>query len=60
MAQITAGRKSFFKPTPSGIMFWTDVYLAMAGQFIGWIKTTELVSHHSGDIVSEILGQSLM
>lgn len=57
---ITAGRRSFFKPTPAGIMFWTDVYMAVAGQFIGWIKNTELVSHHVGDVTSEILGQSLM
>jgi hypothetical protein len=54
------GRKSFFKPTPAGIMFWSDVYMAMAGQFIGWIKTTDLVSHRFGDVSSEILGQTLM
>lgn len=54
------GRKSFFKPTPASIMFWSDVYMAVAGQFIGWIKTTELVSHRVGDVSSELLGQSLM
>lgn len=57
---VTAGRKSFFKPTPSGLMFWTDVYMAVAGQFIGWIKSTELIGHHTGDVISEILGQTLM
>lgn len=41
-------------------MFWSDVYMAVAGQFIGWIKTTELVSHRVGDVSSELLGQSLM
>lgn len=57
---ITAGRKSFFKPTPTSLMFWSDVYMAMAGQFIGWVKTTSLIGHHAGDVISEILGQSLM
>lgn len=57
---ITLGRRSWTKPTPAAVMFWTDVYSAMAGQFIGWIKTTNLIGHNAGDIASEILGQSLM
>lgn len=56
MAKVSFGTGQVSNPTPAGINLWVRVFTVVAGIFIGWMQTTNLIGPVTQGIISSILG----
>jgi hypothetical protein len=56
MADIKFGTDQIQNPTPSKINLWVRVFTVVAGIFMGWMSTNNLIGPVSQGIISSILG----
>lgn len=56
MAQVKFGTGQVGNPTPAGINLWVRVFTVVAGIFIGWMQTTNLIGPITQGVLSSILG----
>lgn len=56
MAEVKFGTGQVNNPTPAGINLWVRVFTVVAGIFIGWMQTTNLIGPITQGIISSILG----
>jgi len=53
------GISQISNPTPSKINLWVRVYTVVAGIFLGWMTTTNLIGPHTQNTISSITGLTL-
>lgn len=46
-------------PTPSKINFWVRVYTVIAGIFLGWMATNNLIGPQTQNMLGSIIGLTL-
>lgn len=56
MAEVKFGTGQVRNPTPAGINLWVRVFTIVAGIFIGWMQTTNLIGPLTQGVLSSILG----
>lgn len=56
MAEIKFGTKQVSNPTPAGINLWVRIFTIVAGIFLGWMQTTNLIGPITQNSISSILG----
>lgn len=56
---IKFGTSQVSNPTPSNINLWVRVYTVVAGIFLGWMTTTNLIGPHTQNALSSIIGLTL-
>lgn len=56
---IKFGVSQTANPTPSNINLWVRVYTVVAGIFLGWMTTTNLIGPHTQNALSSIIGLTL-
>lgn len=56
---IKFGTSQVTNPTPSKINLWVRVYTVVAGIFLGWMTTTNLIGPHTQNTLSSITGLTL-
>ncbi len=56
MAVIKFGTKQINNPTPAGINLIARVFTVVAGIFLGWMQTNNIIEVHSQGTISSILG----
>ena len=56
---IKFGTAQVSNPTPSKINLWVRVYTVVAGIFLGWMTTTNLIGPNTQNNLSSIIGLTL-
>lgn len=56
---VKFGSSQVSNPTPSKINLWVRVYTVVAGIFLGWMTTTNLIGPHTQNTMSSIIGLTL-
>lgn len=56
MATIKFGAKQIANPTPASVNVWVRVFTIVAGIFMGWMQTNDIIPAHAQGVISAILG----
>ena len=56
MANVTFGRSSINKPTPSGINLWVRIITVTIGVFLAWMLTNDIIPAAIQKNIGAILG----
>ena len=56
MAEVKFGAKQISKPTPANVNLAVRVFTVIAGIFMGWMSTNDLIGPNTQGHISSILG----
>lgn len=59
MAEVKFGTSQVNNPTPSGINLWVRVFTVVAGAFIAWMATTNLMGPVTKSEVAGAIGLAM-